>query len=230
MKKVSVLIPAYNAAAYIEAAIKSALDQTYPASEIIVVDDGSTDETESILKDRQDIRYIRCEHQGISASRNRCVSEATGEWLAFLDADDLMDSRKLEKQIKYIEAHGDCLIVFSRYENFTGIPEDELTERQRAVKDSVPPLHLAAALIHKSVFERFGCFVTDRMYGEDTEWLTRLEYAGLDLSNRIGNVLYFRRIHDSNITLAHEKPDEKELLSLKAEAFRNARKAKKENQ
>lgn len=229
MKKISVLIPAYNAASFIETAIKSALDQTYPASEIIVVDDESTDETESILKDRKDIRYVRCEHQGISASRNRCISEAAGEWIAFLDADDIMDPHMLEKEIEYIGEHPDCRIVFCRYENFSDIPDEQLTERQRVVKNALPDHRLTAALIHKSVFERYGGFVTSREHGEDTEWIMRLEFAGMDLSDQIEDVLYFRRIHDSNITLEHEKPDQNAMLSLKAEAFRNARKALKGN-
>lgn len=230
MKKISVLIPAYNAASYIGTAVKSALDQTYPASEIIVVDDGSDDDTESILKEYPDIRYIRCEHKGISAARNRCVAEAGGEWLAFLDADDLMDSHILEKEIGYIEEHKDCQIVFCRYENFSDIPEKELTERQKAVKNALPDLRLTAALIHRSVFEQCGGFVTSREHGEDTEWIMRLGFAGLDLSSQIEDVLYFRRIHDANITLEHERPDQAAMLALRAEAFRNARKALKDKQ
>lgn len=230
MTKISVLIPAYNAASYIEAAIKSVQDQTYPAHEIIIVDDGSTDETESLLKNRLDIRYIRCEHRGVSAARNRGIAEAEGDWIAFIDADDLWMPDKLEKQIRYTGEHPDCSIVFTRYENFTDIPVEELSDRQKAVMDVVAYPCVVTALIHKDVFAKYGSFVLKYAYSEDTEWLKRLGFAGLDLSAQIEEVLYLRRIHSSNTTVSHETAGEKEWLALMAEAIRNARKVKKDDQ
>ena len=223
---VSVLIPTFNAASYIEAAVESVKAQTLSPMEIIVVDDGSVDHTQSIISAMKDVRYIGCSHQGISASRNKAVEAAAGEWITFLDADDLWVANKLEKQVAYLDDHPDCSIVFSLYENFTDIAPENLTERQKKVLKSVPYPYLASAMIHRSVFEKYGLFDTKLLYGEDTEWLNRLRFAGMDLSAQVDEVLYRRRIHDSNITIAHETPKKEELLSLMAGAIRNARKTK----
>lgn len=99
MPTTSVVIPAYNAAGTIVAAIRSALAQTLPALEILVIDDGSTDDTEAAVRPfGERVRWIRQAHGGPGAARNRGVAEAQGEWVAFLDADDLWLPRKLEIQ------------------------------------------------------------------------------------------------------------------------------------
>ena len=157
MNKISVLIPVYNAASYIEAAIESVKKQTCPVFEIIVIDDGSADETESLIKDRDDICYIRCGHQGISYVRNRGIAEASGNWIAFIDADDLWTPDKIEKQTAYINDHPGCQIVFSKYENFTDIPVEDLTKRQKKVLNTMPYPYLASALINRSVFDKYEC-------------------------------------------------------------------------
>ncbi|MGE0132760.1 MAG: glycosyltransferase family 2 protein [Blastocatellales bacterium] len=99
MPDVSVIVPAYNHARYVGEAIESALSQTLPPREVIVVDDGSTDSTPEALdryKDR--IKIIRQSNQGVAAARNNGVAAAAGGWLAFLDADDVWMPRKLERQ------------------------------------------------------------------------------------------------------------------------------------
>jgi len=99
MIKISIAIPAYNAERCLRETLESALNQTYPAHEIIVVDDGSTDRTEEIaLSYGNRIRHIKQQNQGIAGARNTAVREATGDWIAFLDHDDLMLPTKLEKQ------------------------------------------------------------------------------------------------------------------------------------
>ena len=97
---VSVIIPTYNRARCVVRAVDSALDQSHAASEIIVVDDGSTDDTEQRLQPYRDrIRYVYQENQGVSAARNAGIQHATGEWIAFLDSDDLWYRDKLKVQI-----------------------------------------------------------------------------------------------------------------------------------
>ena len=86
---VSVIIPTYNRAAYIVEALESVFAQTYGDCEIIVVDDGSTDDTKAVLQSHMArIRYIYQENAGVSVARNTGISAATGEWIAFLDSDD----------------------------------------------------------------------------------------------------------------------------------------------
>ena len=92
---VCVLIPAYNAEKYIAAALDSVYAQTYSDFEVIVVDDGSDDETGAVVARYPEVIYRKCPHRGISATRNTCLEMASGEWLAFLDADDLWHPEKL---------------------------------------------------------------------------------------------------------------------------------------
>lgn len=100
LSDVSVIIPTYNYGRFIEGAIKSALAQTVSPVEVIVVDDGSTDNTASIVAKFGDrVRYILQQNDGVCAARNRGVEESSGELIAFLDADDTWESTKLQKQV-----------------------------------------------------------------------------------------------------------------------------------
>jgi len=110
MPTVSVIIPTYNSAALVTAAIESALAQTLPPSEIIVVDDGSTDDTRQRLS-TYCVRYLHQQNQGVAAARNLGLREATGELIAFLDADDIWHPRKLELQIAAIAANPDLVLL-----------------------------------------------------------------------------------------------------------------------
>jgi glycosyltransferase involved in cell wall biosynthesis len=106
--KVSVVIPTYNRAVHVQNGIKSVLAQTFSDLEVIVVDDGSSDGTGEILRDTfgDRIRYYFQPNQGASVARNRGVEEARGEWIAFLDSDDLWEKEKLEWQFRALEQFG----------------------------------------------------------------------------------------------------------------------------
>ena len=115
MRTVSVIIPTWNRAALIEKAIRSALEQTAPVLEVLVCDDGSTDNTEDIVKNIGDdrVRWVNGARGGRPAiPRNRGLRECAGEWVAFLDSDDLWLPEKLEKQLDLAEKLG-CLAVCS---------------------------------------------------------------------------------------------------------------------
>lgn len=119
MKLVSVVIPTYNCAIYIAKAIQSVLDQSYGNTEIIVVDDGSTDETRDIIQPfMKDIVYIYQENKGVPVARNRGMAEASGEYIAFLDADDRWRNNKLEYQTQILESFPSVYIVFSDFSVF----------------------------------------------------------------------------------------------------------------
>ena len=96
-QSVTVIIPAYNRRHLISRSLDSVLTQTHPANEIIVVDDGSTDDTKSLVLDRYPgVNYIYQDNRGVSAARNTGIDKAKSEWLAFLDSDDEWLPRKLE--------------------------------------------------------------------------------------------------------------------------------------
>ena len=105
---VSVVIPVYNAEKYISDTLKSVLNQSYKEIEIIVVNDGSTDQTESIVKQNFNdprIKLINQSNAGCSAAKNTGLKHATGEWIQYLDADDLLSPDKLEAQIRVLEGN-----------------------------------------------------------------------------------------------------------------------------
>jgi glycosyltransferase involved in cell wall biosynthesis len=100
LSSITVVIPTYNRAEWLPATVESVLQQTRPADEVLIVDDGSRDDTEAVCRAfPAPVRYVRQANAGVSAARNRGVREARGEWIAFLDSDDLWDRAKLEVQM-----------------------------------------------------------------------------------------------------------------------------------
>ena len=120
---VSVIMPSWNTGKYIMESVNSVLQQTYRKLELIIVDDASTDNTLEVLKAVDDDRVkilVNEKNSGAAISRNRAMREARGEWVAFLDSDDLWQPTKLEKQLEFMEAHG---YLFS-YHDYEKIDED----------------------------------------------------------------------------------------------------------
>ena len=115
---VSIIMPAYNAAQYISESIQSVIDQTYTNWELIVIDDGSTDETAEIVKNcaakETRILYLYQENGKQGKARNFGINKSSGEYIAFLDADDLWVTDKLEIQAKYLLEHPNIDLVFSQ--------------------------------------------------------------------------------------------------------------------
>jgi GT2 family glycosyltransferase len=172
---VSVIIPAYNAGQRIARAIASALDQTRRVLEIIVVDDGSTDDTVQVASGfGPPVRVISKPNGGPASARNLATSLAQGEWLAMLDADDWWFPRKNEIQLAHIAA-GDVGLSHCRLDHRTERPPDELTfddlwERNWISNSSV--------LLRRSIFEAVGGFAEERHLVEDYNLWLRVSAAG----------------------------------------------------
>ena len=175
---VSVVIPTFNYGCYVIEAVESALRQTLPASEVIVVDDGSTDDTRARLSPyAARIRYLHHENRGLSAARNTGIREAQGEWVAFLDSDDRWHPEKLEVQFRSISRFPDVL--------FFGSPgADEMPEhlsrdapvRRLTVHDFLGwmPLAPSSAVVHESCFKAIGGFDESLRSVEDRDMWLRL--------------------------------------------------------
>ena len=136
MPKVSVVITTHNYGHYLVEAIQSVLDQTFGDFELIVVDDGSTDNTREIVGSFGDhrIKYIYQEHHGGNAARNVGTSASTGEYIAFLDADDIWLPEKLAMQVGLLDAHPDVAIVcsdFYRFDNQSGVITSQAWEKRK---------------------------------------------------------------------------------------------------
>lgn len=119
MKRVSVIIPTYNRMHFIEKSVRSVLEQSYPVSEVIVVDDCSADQTGEVVQGIDDdrVRYIRLDaNKGAGGARNAGVANAGNDLIAFQDSDDEWLPDKLEKQMAYYDRHPSCGLVYSAYE------------------------------------------------------------------------------------------------------------------
>ena len=111
---VSIIIPTFNRDYCLAESISSVLDQSFTHFELIVVDDGSTDKTLEVIKKFPGIQTIHLqENRGVSFARNRGLEQAQGDWIAFLDSDDLWEKGKLEAQVQWIESHPDCQAVYT---------------------------------------------------------------------------------------------------------------------
>jgi glycosyltransferase involved in cell wall biosynthesis len=178
--KVTVAVPAYNAELWLRDALNSAVGQTFQAHEIIVVDDGSKDRTEEIARSFGDkIRYIKQPNQGVSAARNTAIREATGDWIAFLDSDDLIVPEKLEKQVAVIEANPNLVVVYSAFQYLypdgttKQMPPFSAADLWPALRYRTPILP-STAMVRRAALEEVGGFSTDYAYGEDWELWFRL--------------------------------------------------------
>lgn len=186
MTKVSVIIPAYNQGHYLGEAIESVLSQTYQDFEIIVVDDGSADNTSEVAQGFADprIKYVYQENAGLSAARNTGIRYASGAYLTYLDSDDCFLPRKLELLLQAFTADPDLGFVAGQ-----AILIDEHGEPLHRVFDTpLPedsaqlllgnPLHVGAVMVRRSWQERVGFFdVSLRSYEDWDMWL-RLAWAG----------------------------------------------------
>lgn len=173
--KISVIIPAYNAERYIAQAIESCLQQTQPPEEIIVADDGSTDHTAEIAERYSGaVQVIRLEkNSGPCAARNRAIEASTGDWIAFLDADDWFFSRKLELQRRCIQENPNALLVYSGHR----LVFPDGTERDGIF---VPPsemywriryhcaLQICTVMLRRDAFDLAGGF--DPVYVRVEDW------------------------------------------------------------
>lgn len=227
MPRVSVLIPTYNCGRFLSQAIESVLSQSYTDYEIIVVDDGSTDNTAQVAALYPQIKYIHRDHSGVSATRNAAIEAASGEIIVFLDADDMWTKNKLELQVDYLDKNPDCMLVFTKAENFYEGSIEHGSRQQELYNSSLERCIITCAIRH-IVFEKYGMFRTDYPHGEDTQFMFRLSISGLSLDHCLDEVLYKRRIHDNNISLTHESSGPDRVMSIMADAIRQVKRQNKE--
>lgn len=181
MPKVSVIIPAYNAERFIGQTIESVFAQTFQDFEIIVIDDGSTDKTAEIVESF-DVQCIRRTNGGVSNARNAGMEKAKGKYIAFLDADDLWEVTKLEKQVSVLDANeyiGLCYTAIERvdengqslyYNEVSDYPDD--TEALLLYSCIIP--NPSTAMMRRNLFEQFGGFDLNFTNYEDWEYWLRL--------------------------------------------------------
>jgi glycosyltransferase involved in cell wall biosynthesis len=205
---VSVIMPAYNAAAFIRQAVESALAQTYRPLEVLCVDDESTDATSEILERYgARIKVLRLSHVGLRAARNAGINASRGEWIAFLDADDLWDPKKLERQFADLKAED--AVLHSNARKVDG--EGKVTSPRWRVNlaGSSPRLldliennqvMVLTAVVKREAIVSVGLFDTNTLdYAEDYQLWMRLAVRGYAF-RYVDQVLASYRVHGSNMS------------------------------
>lgn len=204
---ISVVIPCYNAAPFLAAAIDSTLGQTSPPLEVIVVDDGSTDDSARIAQEYgPPVRVIRQTNQGESAARNRGIAAARGDWVAFLDADDLWVPTKLERQIDAIRgAAPEVVCVYGDLAVFGEGVEPRSVVRQEYHAGPAPLAamlvdwcaHIDTAVVRRDI-ARACPFPEDIRLNEDVIFMVLVRTLGTFL--RVPGVLAIYRRHPAQQT------------------------------
>ncbi len=221
-KSVSVVIPTYNYGQFIKKAVESVLEQTLPISEIIVVDDGSTDDTEKIIKEFGDkIIYIKQQNLGVCAARNNGVKHSSGDFIVFHDADDILYPSKIEKQVDIFSEDPEIGFVHCGMREFNSETGETIQIHTEGEEGWIAEELLlfekpvivgpGSIIIKRSVFDEVGGFDTGLKNGEDWEFCYRVARK-----YKIGfarEVLFDYRNHMSN---AHYNVSEMEFSLLKA--------------
>ncbi len=194
--RISVVIPAYNAAAFLANTIQSVQQQTMPDWELLIVNDGSSDDTTAIAATYATadarIRLISQANQGVSATRNRGVAESRADLIAFLDADDHWAAEKLHAHLAQLAQHPELGVSFDRvaFVDGQGHPTGQVATApltgltpQRFLYEN-PTTTTSSWVVRRAAFEQVGGFVAGMSYAEDLEWLFRCSLhwaiAGID--------------------------------------------------
>lgn len=183
--KVSIIVPTYNRSDYIIEMIESVVSQTYQNWELIIVDDGSTDDTKSIISPyiSEKIRYFELEHIGRSYARNYGIKQSTGEFISYLDSDDVFLNTKTEKQVNWLLNHPDYAMVYAsalRINDFGEyFPIMYLAERSGHIYKDVAmfipvTITLPSVMIRKEIQEIIGGFDEELDRFEDTDMWRRV--------------------------------------------------------
>ena len=223
MPKVSIIMPVFNGGAYIRESIKSVLAQTFTDFELLIVDDGSTDDTATIIRDeyqRQSIHFFQQTNQGPSAARNLALRHAQGRFIAFLDADDIWKPNKLEQQLPLFTnpnvgvVYGNAEFLgktIEGKENFFAInePARGVITQKLLEKNFIPML---TVVIRTDIFHELVGFDPHLRAAEDYDlWLRASLLTEFDFTE---NLIAKYRIHPTAITQKSALMWQSELMTL----------------
>jgi glycosyltransferase involved in cell wall biosynthesis len=207
---ISIIITTYDRAHYIAEAIKSALSQNYSPMEVIVIDDGSTDDTESVIAGFSStlLRYIKKEHTGAADTRNQAIKEAKGEFIIWLDSDDILLPGVLNAYSDLLSEYSDADVIYGDYlvvdndDHFIRnlIYEDYYNDNAQLISGLLKACKLpgCGTLTRSSLYHEQGGYCTDYTRAYDYELWTRL--APHACFKHAGIVVYKWRWHDSNVS------------------------------
>lgn len=218
---VSVIVPVYNAARFIDEALTSveqALDQI--EHELIIVDDGSTDELRQVLMPwKKKIIFLTQENQGSAAARNKGIEVATGSFIAFIDADDVWLPNHFMSLYQELVKHPESDIATGFTQRYQYVDSTELKNKPlRAHKKYGKKVYFPSfvpALFRSQVFQQVGLLTPNYRWHEDIDWYLRAREVGIGFS-QITEVIHLYRMHEHNITKKLQPTDRKMLRVLAA--------------
>ena len=226
---ISVVIPAYNAAEYLESALASVQAQTFADFEIVVVDDGSKDNTKALLDSlaarEPRLRVISRPNTGIVGALNDALAAARGEFVARMDADDLCLPQRFEKQIAFLRAHADCVCVGSaflyidaagRYIKECTRPTDHTAIERELLSGNGGIIIHPSAMFRRAAIEQVGRYREKAQWIEDLDLYLRLAQAGR-LAN-LPEVLFHYRFHEQSVNFTRNQGRHERKLAILAEA------------
>jgi glycosyltransferase involved in cell wall biosynthesis len=174
--RVSVIVPVFNGAATLVDAIESIRAQDVPV-EIIVIDDGSTDDTHQVLEAMDDVVAIRQDNRGPAAARNNGIVFARAPFIAFLDDDDVWTPQSLERHLRCFDEHPNASIVLGH----TAFESLDAAGHWLPVAEPRMLYHLGASLCRRDTFDRVGMLDPELRSSEDVDWFLRVRDAGLEI-------------------------------------------------
>lgn len=203
---ISCIIPVFNGERFLAEAIESVLAQTYRPVEVIVVDDGSTDGTAEVARCYGErVSYVWQQNAGETAARNLGLTTAHGKFIAFLDADDVWHSEKLERQITRFHERPEINLCFTQFQHFwvPELAEEEKRYQDHPLSQPLSAYLISSLLVRRSVFETFGPFKDDGKRGPvNLVWFLNASKQGA-IIEVLPNVLTHRRLHGNNETKEH---------------------------
>jgi len=195
---VSVVIPCHNYGRFLPQTLGGVLAQTYPVKEIIVVDDGSSDDSAEVATSFSGVRLIRQPKQGIAGARNTGAALATGDLIAFLDADDLWPADSLEVRVSPLTQDESLAATYGLVEHFLSPELDDEARARLVCPEGQTAARLAGSLlVRRSVFEAVGAFDTAHAMGETMDWIGRFDDLGARAKS-VERLVLRRRIHGAN--------------------------------
>ncbi|MBL1211024.1 glycosyltransferase [Geminocystis sp. GBBB08] len=214
---VSVIIPVYNREKYVAQAIESVLKQTYQSLDIIVIDDGSTDKSAEIIKSfGSKIRYFYQEHSGLANTLNKGINLTNGEFIAFLDSDDLWTENKLNLQMKVLKNNPQVSIIFAYVQQFISPELDKNIRDKIDLPNEIMKGYVKGTMLaKKEVFSQIGLFDNTLKLGDFIDWYLKACEQGIK-SFVCPEVLLKRRIHDTNMGIIDKKDRSDYVKIIKA--------------
>ena len=198
---ISVVIPLFNAEPYISETLDSVAQQQIESLEVIVIDDGSTDSSSTIVQNHPlELTYVFQENQGAAGARNAGISRARGKYIAFLDADDKWPDNKLLSQQAMLESNPEFSAVAGRTQFIGSLELLRHKERMQLDENNVAyyPILLGSVLYRREVFEQIGLFDTSLRNSEDFDFHLRVRDAEL-IVHQQNEIVLFYRIHGSGL-------------------------------